>query len=70
MAAQSRSLMVDLDRGKSANWVLPDLAPMNDRNREILCDATKSVTRPREVSASAKAACAKGGFVRIAVVGA
>lgn len=56
MAAQSRYLMVDTDRGESANWVLPDLAPMNDRNREILCDATKSVPRPREVSASAKAA--------------
>jgi hypothetical protein len=38
---------------------------MNDRNREILCDTTKSVPRPREISASAKATCAKVGFVRI-----
>lgn len=46
MAAQSRCLMVDPDRGESANWILPDLAPMNDRIREILCDATKKRAAP------------------------
>jgi len=64
MPAKLNPLMVGPDRGESANWILPDLAPMKDRNREIRCLAARRLTQERKPSASAIAMRTKGGFVR------
>jgi hypothetical protein len=43
---------------------------LNDRYNDLCCDAAENMLRPRKDAASAIAASAKGGFVRISVVAA
>ena len=48
-----RSPIVDPSCSEKAVWNWLNLTPLNDRNREVFCDAINSVPRLRGVSASA-----------------
>ena len=56
-------------RSEMPVWNLLDSAGSNDSNREVRRSATNDVSQAREFSAIAKAARAKGGFVRKADIG-
>jgi len=56
--------MVETCRSEMTVWISLVSTGSNDRNREIRFGATNYVRQVRAFSASAKAARAKGGFVR------